>query len=157
MSGNGAVLLISDRPDQSRELARRLGNLCACRTIGLYEKLCIPVLASVVVTDVGLRHAPDVKRLRHLLSQPHALATPIVAILRDNSHLERVQAAALGATTLVAADAAASEIDAELARLMRSTTARVVPVMGLRPAQNVEQARTRVCKYFRRSCSQRVG
>jgi hypothetical protein len=37
MSGERAILLISDRPDRSRELARRLGGHYACQMIGLHE------------------------------------------------------------------------------------------------------------------------
>jgi len=37
MSSDRAILLISDRPEQSRGLANVLGRLCACRTIALHE------------------------------------------------------------------------------------------------------------------------
>ena len=38
MSSDRTILLISDRPDRSRELAHRLGGRYACRMIGLYEQ-----------------------------------------------------------------------------------------------------------------------
>ena len=104
MSSDRAILLISDRPDRSRELARRLGRLFACRMIGLYEPQSTAEPVAAVVTDVGFRHPADIERLRHHLSQPRALAVPIAAILRDNSHLERVQAIAVGATCQSALD-----------------------------------------------------
>jgi hypothetical protein len=46
MSMDRAILLISDRPDRSQELARRLGGLCACRTTGLYERESTPELVT---------------------------------------------------------------------------------------------------------------
>ena len=110
MSSDRAILLISDRPDRSRDLAHRLGGLCACRTIGLYEQQATAQPVAAVVTDVGFRHPADIERLRHVLSQPRGLAVPIVAILRDNSHLERVQAVAVGATFLFPADVSVSDI-----------------------------------------------
>jgi hypothetical protein len=113
MSSDRAILLISDRPDRSQELARRLGGLCACRTTGLYERESTAELVTAVVTDVGFRHPSDIERLHHLLSRPRASAAPIVAILRDNSYLQRVQAAAVGATFLFPANVSVPDIFAE--------------------------------------------
>jgi len=140
MTSNHAILLISDRPDRSQELARRLGDLCACRTIGLYEQQSAAEPVSAVVTDVGFRDPAAIGRLRHLLSQPRALAKPIVAILRDNSHLERVQAVAVGATSLFPANASVSDIFAALAPV-RSTIPSAVLATSLTSAQNIEEAR----------------
>jgi putative nucleotidyltransferase with HDIG domain len=141
MSGNRAVLLISDRPDRSRDLAHRLGGHYACQMIGLYEQPTTGAPVAAVITDVSFRHATDIERLRHLLSQPRALAAPIVALLRDNSHLERVQAVAVGATYLICADESVSDIWAALAPIIRSKIPSVVAVTSLTPAQNIEQAR----------------
>ncbi len=141
MSSARAILLISDRPDRSRELAHRLGGLCECRTIGLYEQESAAEPVTAVVTDVGFRHPADIERLRRLLSRPRALAAPIVAILRDDSHLERVQAVAVGATSLFPADVSVSDISAALAPVVRSTIPLAVPTTGLAPKQNIEQAR----------------
>jgi putative nucleotidyltransferase with HDIG domain len=141
MSSDRAILLISDRPDQSRELAHRLRGLCACQTIGLYEQQATAQPGAAVVTDVGFRHPADIERLRHLLSQPRGLAVPILAILRDNSHLERVQAVAAGATFLFPPNASVSDISAALAPIIRSTISWVEPATSLAPGQNIEQAR----------------
>ena len=140
MSSDRAILLISERPDRSRELAHQLGDLYACRMIGLYEQAAMDPVAAVV-TDVGFRHPADIARLRHLLSQPRALAVPIVAILRDNSHLERVQAVAVGATVLFPADVSVSDISAALAPAVRSTIPPALSGASLTPAQNIEHAR----------------
>ena len=94
-----------------------------------------------MITDVGFRHPTDIERLRHLLSRPRALATPIVALLRDKSHLERVQAVAVGATYLLPADDSVSDILAALAPIIRSTIPSVAPATSLTPAQNIEEAR----------------
>ena len=141
MSNDRAVLLISDRPDRSRELAHRLGSLYACRTIGLHEQKSTAEPVTAVVTDVSFRRPANIARLRHLLSQPLALAAPIIAILRDDSRLERVQAAAVGATSLFPANVLVSDIAAALAPVIRSTIPWTVPATGLAPAQHIEQAR----------------
>jgi putative nucleotidyltransferase with HDIG domain len=140
MSSDRAILLISECPDRSRELAHQLRGLYACRMIGLYDQVAMDPVAAVV-TDVGFHHPADIARLRHLLSQPRALAVPIVAILRDNSHLERVQAVAVGATVLFPADVSVSDISAALAPAVRSTIPPALSGASLTPAQNIEHAR----------------
>ncbi len=141
MSSDRVILLISDRPDRSRELSHRLRSLGAFRIVGLYEKQATAQPVAAVVTDVGFRHAADIERLRHILLQPRALAVPIVAILRDNSHLERVQAVAVGATFLFSDNVSVSEISAVIVPIIRSAIPHVVPAASLASAQNIEQAR----------------
>ena len=141
MSSDRTILLISDRPDRSRQLAHRLGRLFACRMIGLYEPQTTAESVAAVVTDVGFRHPADIEQLRHHLSRPRALAVPIVAILRDNSYLERVQAIAVGATFQFNFKVSVSDIAAVLAPIIRSTTPWVEPATNSAPAQNIEQAR----------------
>jgi len=141
MSSDREILLISDHPARSRELAQRLGGRYACRMIGLYEQQSTAEPVAAIITDVGFRHSSDIERLRHLLSQPCATAAPIVALLQNNSHLERVQAVAIGATFLLPGDVAVAEICAALAPIIRSTTPPAVPATSLAPAQDIEQAR----------------
>jgi putative nucleotidyltransferase with HDIG domain len=141
MSSDREILLISDRPARSRELAHRLGDRYACRMIGLYEQHTSAEPVASVITDVGFRHPSNIERLRDLLSQPCAVAAPIVALLQNNSHLERVQAVAVGATFLLPGDVSVSEICASLAPILRSTIPPAVPATSLVPAQDIEQAR----------------
>jgi putative nucleotidyltransferase with HDIG domain len=140
MPSDRTIILISDRPDRSQKLARRLGGLYVCRIIGLYEQQSTAEPVAAVVTDVDFRDPADIERLRRLLSQPRALAVPIVAVLRDNSHLERVQAVAVGASFLFPANVSVNDIAAVLARVDQSTIP-VVPTASLVPAHNIEQAR----------------
>jgi putative nucleotidyltransferase with HDIG domain len=148
MPSDHAVLLISDRPDRSRELAHRLGGLYACQMIGLYELGTPAATVSAVITDVGFRHPSDIERLRLLLSQPSAATAPIVALLRENSHLERVQAVAVGATFLVPANVSAADIWSALVQIIRSVIPEVVPATGLAPAHDIEQTRLQFGNIF---------
>ncbi len=140
MFTDDAILLISDHPERSQELAYRLDGLCGCRMIGLGDQTHAAGPVTAVITDVGFRDPANIERVRDLLSQPRASRAPIVAILRDNSHQERVQATALGATSLLPADASVADISVALAPVIRSRTARIASAAGLSPAQNVEQA-----------------
>ena len=156
MASEHAILLISDRPNQSRELARGLGNLCACRMIGLHEEKTAAGPVSAIVTDVGLRHPRNVERLRNLLLQPRASAVPIVAILRDDSHLERVQAAAVGATSLFGAHAAISDISAALAPVIRSTIVSAAPAATVDAGAERRAGPTRVWNPLWRRRARRI-
>src|SRR5579862_3886913 len=147
MSGDRAILLISDSPGRSRELAHRLGGHYVCQMIGLYEQATAARPVAAVITDIGFRRACDIERLRHLLSH-HALTATIIALLRDNSHLERVQAVAVGATYLLPADESVSDIFAALAPIIRSTVPTIVDVKGIAAAQNIAQARLQFGNIF---------
>jgi putative nucleotidyltransferase with HDIG domain len=140
MLTDNAILLISDRLDRSQELADRLDGLCGCRMIGLDVQPNDPEPVAAVVTDVGFRDPANIKRVRELLARPRTARSPIVAILRDNSHQERVQATALGATSLLPANASIADICVALAPVLRSTAARAAPAASASPAENVEQA-----------------
>ena len=148
MTSDRAILLISDHPDRSRELAHRLCSIYACQMVGLYEQQTTTAPVTAVITDVSFRHPADIERLRHILSQPRAVVAPIVALLRNNSHLERVQAVAVGATFLVPANVSVSDIYAELAPIIRSMIPSVVSATSLAPAQNIEQTRLQFGSIF---------
>jgi putative nucleotidyltransferase with HDIG domain len=141
MTNNGAILLISDRPDRSRQLAHRLGELCACRTLGLDEQPGAAGPLAAVVTDVGLRDPGDIARLRRLLSRPRRSATPTFAILRDNAHLERIQAGAIGVTGVFPAHTTVAEICAALAAIVRPAVAAATSETDA-SGQNVDQIRS---------------
>jgi putative nucleotidyltransferase with HDIG domain len=140
MLTDNAILLISDQPERSEELADRLDGLCGCRMIGLDDENQTAGPVTAVVTDVGFRDPANIERMRELLSRPRALRAPIVAILRDNSRLERVQATALGATFLLPANATVSDISVALGPAIRSRTIAIAPAENLSAAQNVENA-----------------
>jgi len=135
------VLLISDRTDRSQQLGFVLGAVCTCRTVGLYEQQSAIGPVTAIVIDVGLHHPPNLLRLRRVLLQPCLMATPVVAIVRENSYLERVQASALGARYVLPADAPISDISAMLAPIISSPIPQAMPDQGLTPAQNTECAR----------------
>ena len=97
-----ALLLISDRADQSCELAARISTLCRCLAIGLHEDTNIVLrAATAIVIDVALTDGLVIGRVQYLLSRYRAPTAPVVAILRADTQLERVQAAAVGATNPV--------------------------------------------------------
>jgi putative nucleotidyltransferase with HDIG domain len=148
MSRDPMVLLISDRTDRSERLRHVLGILCTCRTVGLYEQKSSADPVTAIVTDVGLRRPPDILRLRRLLLQPRLVATPIVAVLRENSYLERVQATALGASYVLPPDASVPDISAVLAPIISSPISQTMPGPSLTPAQNIECAQLQFRSIF---------
>ena len=75
---------------------------------------------------------------RRLLVQPRLIAAPIIAILRDDSHLERVQATVLGAAHLIVASANNSDLSGLLELIIRSIIAQDGRTDTLTPLQNVQ-------------------
>lgn len=148
MSDDRAILLISDRPEQSRGLANVLGRLCACRAVGLHDEDSVAGQVTAVVTDVSLRQPADIERLRRFLSQPRVLAVPIIAILRDNTRLERVQATALGATALLPANVSVAGLTAALAPIVGTPAPQAAAAKSLTPAQNTERAKLQFGSFF---------
>jgi putative nucleotidyltransferase with HDIG domain len=147
MSSEHTILLISDRLNLSRDLAQQLAHFCACRTIRLGEQDNSASPVTAFVTDIRFSSPPAVQQVRRLLAQLRASATPIVAILRDDSHLERVQAAAIGATCLLHPSASASDVFAAIAPKTRATKLPTSP-NDLTPAQNLEQSRIHFSNLF---------
>lgn len=136
---NPTVLLISDRSDQSRELASWIGRMCACRSMGLDDQPQPAKDIAVIVTDVAFRDAAHVAQLRAVLRHYRGVTTPVAAVLRDDSRHEQVQAGALGATRVLPSTASLNEICRAVAIAIEATVPSAMA--ALESAQQVEQAR----------------
>jgi putative nucleotidyltransferase with HDIG domain len=156
MSANLSVSLISDRPDQSRELADYLAHIFECRVLTLQDGVSPGSAAAAVITDVDLRNAANIARLRPLLRRPRASATPIITLLRENSHLGRVQAAALGASAVFPANASPFEISAGVTAAFGLSTGQPESSPQLPAAQNVAEARFHFGALFRAAARDEV-
>ena len=141
MTANPTVLLISDRSDQSAELAGRIGRMCRCRSIGLDEQPEPARPVAAIVTDVAFRDPGQVARLRGLLGRYRGAGTPVTAVLRDDNRHEQVQAGALGATRVLPSTASANEICRELAQALEAAVPSMSAMAALASAEQVEQAR----------------
>lgn len=141
MTASPTVLLISDRSDQSRDLANWLGRICACRSIGLNDQPHSAKDVAVIVTDVGFRDPAHVGRLRSLLTQCRGAATPVAAVLRDDNRHEQVQAGALGATRVLPSTASSTEICRAVASALEAAVPSTSAMAALASAEQVEQAR----------------
>jgi putative nucleotidyltransferase with HDIG domain len=149
MAESGEILLISDWPERSQELAIRLAALGTCRVIGLDEPQGRTKPSIAVLLDIDFHRPAGIGHLRDLLSTPRRSATPIVAILRNDSHLQRVQAAALGAIAFIPAKGSLSEICAAIERIVQPAIAAGETNGDLTPVQNLEQAGMQFANVFR--------
>lgn len=121
-------------------MAQRLSTQFSCKTIGLYGDGAVSGSIAAVITDVGFNRPADINRLRHLLSQPRALAAPIFAILRNDSRLEKVQASAVGATSLLPADTPADDILDRLMNIFQTKNSASESVVSPAVKQDVDRA-----------------
>lgn len=138
---NPTVLLISDRSDQSGELASWIGRICSCRRMGLHDQPQSAKDLAVIVTDVAFREPAHVARLRSVLAQYRGAATPVAAVLRDDSRHEQVQAVALGATCVLPSTASSVEVCRAIASALEAACPTVPAMAKLAAAEEVEQAR----------------
>jgi putative nucleotidyltransferase with HDIG domain len=146
MSASPGILLISDRPQWGKELAAGLQTVAGCRMIEPGDRQTAAPPSAVVVLDVDLRRSSEVENLRALLTAPRRAAIPIVALLRNESHVERVQAAALGASTFVAGEASPAELRAVVAALARPAVAE--PSHAPSSSESLDQARLKFAEMF---------
>jgi putative nucleotidyltransferase with HDIG domain len=146
---NPTVLLISDCSDNSRELGSWIGSVFTCKNIGLHEPGDVAKNVSAIVTDVAFRNAAGIARLRSLLTQYRRTAAPIIAVLRDNSHYEQVQAVALGASTVLPSNASSAEICRAVAAALGVDSADLPATPATSAAAHVEQARLEFHTIFR--------
>ncbi len=138
---NPIVLLISDRSDQSGELASWIGRICSCRTMGLHDQSQSAKDVAVVITDVAFRDPAHVARLRSVLAHYRGAATPVAAVLRDDSRHEQVQAVALGATCVLPSTASSAEVCRAIAQALETAFPSIPAMATLAAAEQVEQAR----------------
>jgi putative nucleotidyltransferase with HDIG domain len=145
MGADRTILLISDRPGGNPELARKLGSVFSCRTISLQDDDRAVANVAAIVVDVGFQDPAGIERLRRILSHRRGSDAPIVAILRNKSRLAQVQAVALGATSIVDADASI------VAAVVRALGLAIPPAdlaARMSPEQNVEQAKLMFTEMF---------
>jgi putative nucleotidyltransferase with HDIG domain len=141
MTAHPTVLLISDRSDQSAELAAWIGRICKCCSIGLNDQPQSAKKFAIIVTDVGFRDPAHVGRLRSLLAQCRGAATPMAAVLRDDNRHEQVQAGALGATRVLPSTASSAEVCRAVASVLETAVPSMCAMAALASAEQVEQAR----------------
>ena len=114
-----ALLLISDRADQSCELAARISTLCRCLAIGLHEDTNIVLrAATAIVIDVALTDGLVIGRVQYLLSRYRAPTAPVVAILRADTHPRASSSGRSWRNHHFPADVSVKEIAAALAPII---------------------------------------
>jgi putative nucleotidyltransferase with HDIG domain len=137
MPNDDSILLISDRGDRNRPLANRLSLLRGCQVVALYEDEAVVQTPGAIIVDVDLCSPTNIDRLRQVMARARSEAATVIAVLRDETHVERVQATAIGATVLLPAGQVFCGALDVLAPVIRT----VLPPEELRPDENIEQAR----------------
>ncbi|PTM38548.1 HD domain-containing phosphohydrolase [Bosea sp. 124] len=114
------MLLITDRPDESRDLARRLALWGPCTVVGLEQATDGPVTQpTIVVSDADLGQRRSVEAMRVALARHRSRGAPYICLLRDMTARSTIQARAIGATEVLPADAACSLLLQTVSQLLR--------------------------------------
>lgn len=113
-AGRPALLLVTDRAQHSRGLARNLGLIGTLDVADLHNAPD-PAAFDLLIGDVDLQDQASVLALRDLAGRAIRGNLPVLSLLRADSHHERIQARALGASATMPARAPrAAMVDAVL-------------------------------------------
>lgn len=114
-----AVLLITDRPEQSVKLERLLSLWGPCDVVDLHRQTKGgPMPKRLLVSDVDLSNRVAVEAVRDRLAERRLSGTPYLCLLRDQSLRLMTQANAIGASAILPADMPAKALLDEIGRLL---------------------------------------
>ncbi|HEY5796800.1 MAG TPA: HD domain-containing phosphohydrolase [Bosea sp. (in: a-proteobacteria)] len=114
------MLLITDRLDESRDIARGLSLWGPCAVVGLEGQADgADAQPRIVVSDVDLGQRRSVEAIRAALARHRRKGTPYLCLLRDMTARSTIQARAIGATEVLPAAAAPSLLVKTITELLR--------------------------------------
>lgn len=114
-----AVLLITDRLEQSVKLERLLSLWGPCDVVDLHRPTKhLPAPNRLLVSDVDLSNRSAVEAVRDRLAERRRKGTPLLCLLRDPSPRLMIQANAIGASAILPADSAAKTLLDEIGRIL---------------------------------------
>lgn len=114
-----AVLLITDRPEQSVKLERLLSLWGPCDVVDLNRPAQGgPAPKRLLVSDVDLSKRASVEAVRDRLAERRRAGTPYLCLLRGQSPRLTIQANAIGASAILPADLPAKSLLDEIGRIL---------------------------------------
>ncbi|MCP4560266.1 MAG: HD domain-containing protein [Bosea sp.] len=114
-----AVLLITDRPEQSLKLERLLSLWGPCDVVDLHRPArggSVP--RRLLVSDVDLSNRAAVEAVRTQIAECRRKGTPFLCLLRDQSPRLTIQANAIGASAILSADLPTQVLLDEIGRIL---------------------------------------
>ncbi|MGE7468294.1 HD-GYP domain-containing protein [Bosea sp. NPDC003192] len=114
-----AVLLITDRPEQSVKLERLLSLWGPCDVVDLHRPMKGGQAPSrLLVSDVDLSNRGAVEAVRDRLAEHRRKGMPLLCLLRDRSARLATQANAIGASAILPADLPTKALLDEIGRIL---------------------------------------
>ncbi len=114
-----AVLLITDRPEQSLKLERLLSLWGPCDVVDLRRPMPGGQAPKrLLVSDVDLSNRGAVEAVRSQIAEGRRKGTPFLCLLRDQSPRLTIQANAIGASAVLSADLPTKALLDEIGRIL---------------------------------------
>ncbi|MFC5418522.1 HD-GYP domain-containing protein [Bosea eneae] len=114
-----AVLLITDRPEESQKLERLLSLWGPCDVVDLHRPARSgSVPKRLLVSDVDLSNRMAVEAVRAQIADSRLRGTPVLCLLRDQSPRLTIQANAIGASAVLPAGLPAKTLLEEIGRIL---------------------------------------
>lgn len=116
------MLLLTDRHDHSRQLARELSLVGRCKVVPLDQATGgSDDHYRIVVSDVSLSSPTTIMLLREALSRLRPKHAPLLCLVRQRTHLQKSQAFALGATEFLSISTPRVHLLGKVAQLLESS------------------------------------
>lgn len=114
-----AVLLITDRPEQSVRLERLLSLWGRCDVVDLHRPMKGGQAPNrLLISDVDLSNRDAVEAVRDRLAEHRRKGMPFLCLLRDQSARLTTQANAIGASAILPADLPTKTLIDEIGRIL---------------------------------------
>lgn len=114
-----AMLLITDRPEQSMKLERLLSLWGHCDVVDVRRPITGGrATERLLVSDVDLSSRIAVEAVRNWLAERRRNGTPLLCLLRDQSPRLRTQANAIGASAILPTDTPVKALLDEIGRIL---------------------------------------
>ncbi|MDR7040384.1 putative nucleotidyltransferase with HDIG domain [Methylobacterium sp. BE186] len=141
-----SVLVFTDTPARGERLARELNALAPCLVVDLLDPehrgLCPPAASlRAVVSDASLTSSATIAALRFQLDRLKPSRIPYLCLLHQDTPRTRLQATALGATSILRADSLGRELLGTLSKLTSSAASLSAGVQASAAAADAVLAR----------------
>lgn len=113
------IVLITDRPEESRSVQRSLALVGPCIMVPPHKVTVTSSSVRMIVSNVFLGTELEVEIIRASIACYSSTAAPLLCLLSNETHQARLQAYALGADSVLAADAPRSSLLAIVLDLLR--------------------------------------
>jgi putative nucleotidyltransferase with HDIG domain len=120
------MLVLTDRRGEIARLKRDLNLISPCRVMAVEEVGHDTTTDKLIISDVATNSAGQIEQLRKAIARHRRDNAPLLCLLRDNTHLAKTQAFAIGASLTLPVDASREALHAAVTQLLNPEGASLI-------------------------------